>query len=267
LVITETWLQSRLPPSTQFHSVQSPHSPNQGIAIWIRQDRVASVKHVHEELWTPELIIIEAEITTEGKEPRRATIIGAYLKPGTHADSLKYLKWILANLNHQRARNLILLGDFNLGKEDFSGLARSFNLTHILPTDPGFSSRVGNNGQASFIDHIATSGFPEVLYKDDTLQISDHRLIWTKFSIDKPTEPIPRTTKHVLRKLDDRQKKRILFHRHWPKKPFIRVARGLGMTRPILEATNQFNIVKRAIVQAKATVEDVENLNRDLLNF
>jgi len=166
LVITETWLQSRLPPHPLFHQVQSPLAQNQGVTVWLRQDRVASVKHVHEELWNSEVVIVEAEIVTAGKETRRVTIVGAYVKPATQVSSLNYLKWLLSNLDQQRARNLVLLGDFNLGKADFSSLASSYNLTHNLPASPDFFTRVGNDGQTSFLDHIASSGFPEVLQKD-----------------------------------------------------------------------------------------------------
>jgi hypothetical protein len=60
---------------------------------------VASVKHVHEELWTSEVIIVEAEMITPGKDARRITIVGAYVKPATHSDSLRYLKWLLTNLD------------------------------------------------------------------------------------------------------------------------------------------------------------------------
>jgi len=121
-------------------------------------------------------------------------------------------------------------------------------LTHQLPANSDFSTRIGRDGQESFIDHIASTGFPEVLEKDFELQISDHRLVWSKFTLDKPTEKIQRKTKHILKPLDSRQQKRILMHRQWPNKPFIRVARGLGMTKPVLETTNSFNIVKKAIV-------------------
>jgi hypothetical protein len=132
----------------------------------------------------------------------------------------------------------LLLGDFNLSKEEFSSLASSFNLTHHLPTSPDFASRLGSNGQKSFIDHIASTGFPEVLQVDNDLRVSDHRLIWSQFTLDKPTEAIPRITKHVLKPLNEKQQKRILFHRQWPLKPYVRIARGLGMTKPVLETSN-----------------------------